>query len=154
MPDDRIPEMDEQTRAALLLFNQHLAAEAEAEAASRRLRKAEQAKNDTAARLRKLQEAKAPAEEVAEAEAAYRKALDRWTRLRDGLPEEEESEESEESEEATEAPGAGDGQAEPEQAEPGTESARAEPEPEAGEAGEGEGEAGSDAPEEASEQAS
>lgn len=78
------PSLDDETRAALALFNQHLAAEEEAEKATRAVRRAEQHKDEAAARLRNLKQADAPAAEVAEAEAAYRAALARLQTIRDG----------------------------------------------------------------------
>ncbi len=78
------PTLDDETAAALTLYNTYLEADREQQARERALRKAEKAKNDAAAAVRKLNDRKAPAAETAEAEATYRAAVETLQRLRDG----------------------------------------------------------------------
>ena len=76
--------VDDETAAALTLFNEYLNADREREQRARRLKKAERAKDEAAAAVRKLEGTDAAAETKAEAEGEYRKAADTWMRLRDG----------------------------------------------------------------------
>lgn len=76
--------LDDETAAALTLFNTYLVADREQQARERALRKAEKAKDDAAAAVRKLNDRKAPASETAAAEAAYREAAETLRRLRNG----------------------------------------------------------------------
>ena len=78
------PPLDEETAAALTLFNTYLVADREQQAHERALRKAEKAKDDAAAAVRKLNDRKASASETAGAEAKYRDAVEALQRLRDG----------------------------------------------------------------------
>ncbi|MYJ30016.1 MAG: hypothetical protein F4072_08630, partial [Acidimicrobiaceae bacterium] len=76
--------LDDETAAALTLFNTYLVADREQQAHERALRKAERAKDDAAAAVRRLDETKASAAETAAAETAYREAAEALRRLRDG----------------------------------------------------------------------
>ena len=78
------PAVDEETAAALTLFNTYLAADRERQEHERAVRKAEKAKDDAAAAVRKLNDRKAPAAKTAAAEAAYREAMETLKRVRDG----------------------------------------------------------------------
>ena len=78
------PPLDEGTAAALTLYNTYLVADREQQARERAVRKAEKAKDEAAAALRKLNERKAPAEETAAADAAYREAVEALKRARNG----------------------------------------------------------------------
>ena len=78
------PALDEETAAALTLYNTYLVADREQQAHERAVRKAEKAKDDAAAALRKLNDRTAPAAQTSEAEAKYREAVDALRRLRDG----------------------------------------------------------------------
>ena len=89
MPDSatqapKHPPLDEETAAALTLFNTYLVADREQQAHERALKKAEKAKDDAAAAVRKLNERKASASETAAAETKYRDAVEALQRLRDG----------------------------------------------------------------------
>ena len=68
--------LDDETRAALTLYNTYLTADREQQAHQRALKKAEKAKDDAAAAVRK-----AP---TAAAEAKYRETVEALRRLRDG----------------------------------------------------------------------
>ncbi|MCB0993912.1 MAG: hypothetical protein KDB21_02390 [Acidimicrobiales bacterium] len=117
---------DETTTQALGLFNQFLARQADREKADKAIAKAERQKNEAAGVVRKLQDdPKATAEAKAEAEAAYRAAVDAYNALKTGSAPAEEAEAP--SEEGAEAP-AEDG------AEAPAEEAEAEPEASAEEA--------------------
>ncbi len=84
MPEsDTAPKLDDETTAALTLFNEYVQADRERTQREKRVKKAERAKDDAAAVVKKLQE-RGSAEEKAEAEKAYREATDRWKKLRDG----------------------------------------------------------------------
>ena len=84
MPEsDTAPKLDEETTAALTLFNEYVEADRERTQREKRVKKAERAKDEAAAVVKKLNE-RGSAEEKAEAEAAYREAADRWKKLRDG----------------------------------------------------------------------
>ena len=78
------PTLDDETAAALTLYNTYLVADREQRAHERALKKAEKAKDDAAAAVRKLNDRNAPAAETAEAEATYREAAAALQRLRDG----------------------------------------------------------------------
>ena len=78
------PTLDEETAAALTLYNTYLVADREQQAHERALRKAEKAKDDAAAAVRELNDRKAPASETAAAETKYRDAVAALQRLRDG----------------------------------------------------------------------
>lgn len=89
MPDTataapRRPPLDDETAAALTLFNTYLVADREQRAHERAVRKAERAKDEAAAAVRGLSDAKASAAESAEAETAYREAVETLRRLRGG----------------------------------------------------------------------
>ena len=79
-----VPTLDDETAAALTLFNTYLVADREQQAHERALKKAEKAKDEAAAAVRKLNDKKASASETAAAEATYREAADALRRLRDG----------------------------------------------------------------------
>ena len=83
-PAPAAPAVDEETAAALTLFNTYLAADRERQEHERAVRKAEKAKDDAAAAVRKLNDRKAPAAKTAAAEAAYREAMETLKRVRDG----------------------------------------------------------------------
>ena len=111
MPDsDTAPKLDDETTAALTLFNEYVEADRERTQREKRIKKAERAKDEAAATVKKLNE-RGSAEEKAEAEAAYREAAERWKKLRDG----------EEPDEAP-TPAAKDGEAETEDTETPAES--------------------------------
>jgi hypothetical protein len=78
------PPLDDETAAALTLFNTYLVADREQQAHERALKKAGKAKDEAAAAVRRLNDEKAPAAETAEAEAAYLEAVEALRRLRDG----------------------------------------------------------------------
>ncbi|MEZ5245565.1 MAG: hypothetical protein R2707_10740 [Acidimicrobiales bacterium] len=84
MPEsDTAPKLDDETSAALTLFNEYVEADRERTNREKRIKKAERAKDEAAAVVKKLNE-RGSATEKAEAEAAYRDAADRWKKLRDG----------------------------------------------------------------------
>ena len=76
--------LDDETAAALTLYNTYLVADREQQAHERALKKAEKAKDDAAAAVRKLNDRKAPAAKTAEAETKYREAVEALQRLRGG----------------------------------------------------------------------
>ena len=78
------PVLDDETAAALTLYNTYLVADREQQAHERALKKAEKAKDDAAAAVRKLNDRKAPAAKTAEAETKYREAAEALQRLRGG----------------------------------------------------------------------
>lgn len=78
------PTLDDETAAALTLYNTYLIADREQQAHERALKKAGKAKDDAAAAVRKLNDRKAPAAEMTEAETRYREAAEALQRLRDG----------------------------------------------------------------------
>lgn len=112
--------LDDETSAALTLFNTYLVADREQQAHERALRKAEKAKDDAAAAVRKLNDRKAPASEMGEAEAKYREAVEALRRLQDGEaePPQDSSDEAEEPEEPEQAEASAEAEApeEPEEA--------------------------------------
>lgn len=75
--------LDDETTAALTLFNEYVAADRERTAREKRLKKAERAKDEAAALVKQLSKKGASAER-SEAEAAYRTAAEKWQALRDG----------------------------------------------------------------------
>lgn len=84
MPEtDTAPSLDDETTAALTLFNEYVEADRERTQREKRVKKAERAKDEAAALVKKRNE-RGSAEERAEAEAAYRDAAERWRKLRDG----------------------------------------------------------------------
>ena len=78
------PTLDDETAAALTLYNTYLIADREQRAHERALKKAEKAKDEAAAAVRKLNDRNAPAAKMAEAEKRYREAAETLQRLRDG----------------------------------------------------------------------
>jgi len=84
--DEGVSEIpvDDETRAALLLFNQRLEESAAEERATKRVAKAERAKDEAATRVRNLgNDSSATAEQKAEAEAAYKDAVDEFQRIKE-----------------------------------------------------------------------
>ncbi|MCQ3814766.1 MAG: hypothetical protein KTU85_10185 [Acidimicrobiia bacterium] len=73
--------LDDETTAALTLFNEYVAADRERTVRQKRLKKAEQAKNDAAAAVKKLAKDTSSTQR-AEAEATYRAAAEKWQALR------------------------------------------------------------------------
>ncbi len=80
---DTAPALDDETSAALTLFNEYVDANRERTRREKRIKKAERAKDDAAALVKKLASG-GSAEQKAEAEAAYREASEAWKRIRDG----------------------------------------------------------------------
>ena len=79
--------VDDETAAALAMFNARLAQQAEAERAQRRVDKATREKDQAAARVRALEsDTKATADERAEAAAAYKASLEALERIKKGEP--------------------------------------------------------------------
>ena len=99
---DTAPSLDDETTAALTLFNEYVDADRERTRREKRVKKAERAKDEAAAAVRKANES-GSAEEKAAAEAAYREAQDAFKKIRDG----EEPEEAPAAEAADEAPADG-----------------------------------------------
>ncbi|MGB1654168.1 MAG: hypothetical protein ACPHJY_07260, partial [Acidimicrobiales bacterium] len=87
---DTAPALDDETSAALTLFNEYVDADRERTRREKRIKKAERAKDEAAARVKKLSNG-GSAEERAEAEAAYRDASEAWKRIRDGVEPEPET---------------------------------------------------------------
>ncbi len=84
MPDsDAASVLDDETTAALTLYNEYVDADRERTRREKRIRKAERAKDDAAATVKRLAD-KGSADEKTEAEKAYREANDAWRKLRDG----------------------------------------------------------------------
>ncbi len=105
MPDTEAPApaLDDETTAALTLYNEYVEADRERTQREKRIKKAERAKDEAAALVKKIGE-RGSAEEKAEAETAYRTAADRWKKLRDGEdPDEETAEPAAEEAPAEEA---------------------------------------------------
>lgn len=72
-------KVDDETRAALLLFNERVEANAAAERGKKKVAKAERAKAEAAKTVRRVNEdPDATAEQKAEAEAAYKAASDHF----------------------------------------------------------------------------
>jgi len=77
-------QVDDETRAALLLFNERVEATALAERGAKRVAKAERAKDEAAAVVRKLSEnPDASADAKSEAEVAYKAALESYNTIKD-----------------------------------------------------------------------
>lgn len=77
-------QVDDETRAALLLFNERVEATAAQERGAKRLAKAERAKDEAAATVRKLNDdPNAKAEEKSAAEAAYKEAVASYNTIKD-----------------------------------------------------------------------
>lgn len=81
---ETVAALDEETSAALTLFNEYVAADRERTRREKQVKKAERAKDEAAARVKTLSERGGSPEEKQEAEAAYREASERWRHLRDG----------------------------------------------------------------------
>ena len=77
------PALDDETHAALTLYNEYVKADRERSQREKRVKKAERTKEEAAALVKKLS-ASGSAEEKAAADAAYREANDAWRKLRDG----------------------------------------------------------------------
>jgi len=75
--------LDDETTAALTLFNEYVAADRERTQREKRLKKAERAKDDAAALVKKLSKG-GSSKERSEAEAAYLAAAEKWKAMRDG----------------------------------------------------------------------
>ena len=75
-------DIDEDTQKALMLFNRRDEAEKQAAAVAKRLAKAERAKDEAAEAVKRIQGS--GGETLAEAEAAWREALETWQNIRDG----------------------------------------------------------------------
>ena len=75
--------LDDETTAALTLFNEYVAADRERTQREKRLKKAERAKDDAAALVKKLSKG-GSSKDRSEAEATYRAAAEKWKALRDG----------------------------------------------------------------------
>jgi hypothetical protein len=80
---DTAPSLDDETTAALTLFNEYVDADRERTRREKRVKKAERAKDEAAAAVRKANES-GSAEDKATAEAAYREAQDAFKKIRDG----------------------------------------------------------------------
>ncbi len=77
-------QVDDETRAALLLFNERVEASAAKERGAKRVAKAERLKDEAAATVRKLSDnPNASAEDKATAETAYKEALESYNTIRD-----------------------------------------------------------------------
>jgi hypothetical protein len=126
MPEPSAPHLDDETTAALTLFNEYVAADRERARRERRIKKAERAKDEAATAIKKIDERGGNAEDKAKAETTYREALEMWKRLRDG---EDVDADTVETPDASEEPPAADTSEEP----PATD---VNEEPPAGEAGE------------------
>lgn len=124
--------LDNDTRAALLLFNERLEETAALKRGQKRVAKAERAKESAAALVRKLGDnPNASAEEKAEAETAYKAAVENYNVIKADPDAEVDSPKPPAAEDSD----AGEAEAEPEAAEPEAEAKEPEaPEPEAKEA--------------------
>ena len=76
--------LDSETADALRLFNAYLEADRERQKRKQLIKKAEKSKNDAAARARRLNDRKASSAKIADAEAAYREAVETLRQLKDG----------------------------------------------------------------------
>ena len=76
-------DIDEDTQKALMLFNRRDEAKKQAATVAKRLAKAERAKDEAAEAVKRLQGS--GGETLAEAEAAWREALETWQNIRDGM---------------------------------------------------------------------
>jgi hypothetical protein len=77
------PALDDETHAALTLYNEYVKADRERSQREKRVKKAERVKEEAAALVKKLSDS-GSAEEKAAADAAYREANDAWRKQRDG----------------------------------------------------------------------
>ncbi len=84
MPEPSAPQLDDETTAALTLFNEYVVADRERARRERRIKKAERAKDEAAAEIKKIDERGGNTDDKAKAETTYREALEMWKRLRDG----------------------------------------------------------------------
>lgn len=94
--------LDDETTAALTLFNEYVAADRERTQREKRLKKAERAKDEAAALVKKLSKGGAVSKERTEAEGAYLAAAEQWMALRDGKepPEDPKGAKADEADEA------------------------------------------------------
>ena len=76
--------LDDETAAALTLFNAYVQADREQRKHQKKLTKAQRTKEEAAAAVRKMEAGQASSAERAEVEAAYRDAVDTLKRLRGG----------------------------------------------------------------------
>jgi len=104
------PTLDDETHAALTLYNEYVKADRERSQREKRVKKSERAKEEAAALVKKLS-ASGSAEDKAAADAAYREANDAWRKLRDG--EEPEPAAEAEATPAEEAPAEAEAEATP-----------------------------------------
>ena len=75
-------QVDDETRAALLLFNERIDEARADERAAKRVAKAEREKDEAAGRVRSLgKDSSATAEQKAEAESAYKAAVEDFNRI-------------------------------------------------------------------------
>ena len=75
-------QVDDETRAALLLFNERIDEARADERAAKRVAKAEREKDEAASRVRNLgNDSSATAEQKAEAESAYKSAVEEFNRI-------------------------------------------------------------------------
>jgi hypothetical protein len=75
-------QVDDETRAALLLFNERIDEARADERAAKRVAKAERGKDEAASRVRSLgKDSSATAEQKAEAESAYKVAVEDFKRI-------------------------------------------------------------------------
>lgn len=72
------------TPPEIVVLNQFLSSEKDAERERQRIKQAESAKNKAANRLKELRESNASKEEIAEADAAYRESLDHLAKVKAG----------------------------------------------------------------------
>ncbi len=110
-------KLDDETAAALTLFNEYVIADREVTRHKRDISKAEKAKDQAAAEVRKLDKEGGSATGKTAAETAYRDAAAKLKQVRDGVTAEPELSE----------PGPEESAAEPELSEPGPEESAAEP---------------------------
>src|SRR5690606_5237044 len=107
-------DVDDETAKALALFNQRLAAQAEAERAQKRIDRAARAKDAAAARVRALEnDPKATLEQRNEAATAYRAALEAWERAKKGEPDRPKAGAAAKGADGADAEASGDAAAEP-----------------------------------------
>ncbi len=106
--------LDDETTAALTLFNEYVAADRERTQREKRLQKAERAKDDAAALVQKLSKGGSSKERI-EAEAAYLAAAEKWKALRDGKepPADPQDESKPEAEPESESEAGAEAEAEP-----------------------------------------
>lgn len=111
MADPSASDLDDETTAALTLFNEYVAADRERERKARRVKKAERAKDEAAAAIKRLEDKGGSAEDKAAAETTYRESLAAWQRLRDGEEPEEQRADEAETEPADEVAESGEAEA-------------------------------------------